>query len=89
MTYRLDLISGRVAVPVFGPEVDGERTLAGWRDGLHWNVPESLMTPDLEPYRVHPAEPAAVLAGVETAFLRFADEAEETAALARWAVSDA
>lgn len=75
MIYRLNLISGRVIVPGHA--------------GFHRNIPESLMTPALEPFRVRPADPAEVLAGIETAFLRFDSEAQEADALAEWVVADA
>ncbi|HEY0626688.1 MAG TPA: hypothetical protein VGD10_08130 [Allosphingosinicella sp.] len=69
-------IDGPIAI--LAPAVDGAP--AAFAPGYHLNVDPTLFSPELEAYRVFPAEPAQVFAGdapaYQTVFLRFADEAE-------------
>lgn len=49
--------------------------------GYHLNVAAELATDALAAYRVTPKTPSRVFVGADTAFLRFASEAEARAAL--------
>jgi len=91
MSWNPSLIDGPIVIPVYGPEetrTDPQfgdypyRPVVGTVDGYHLNVAPEIMTPELEPYRVNPADPAREIAGGETAFLRFKDEAEAKSVLA-------
>ncbi len=85
-------IVGPIMVPIYGaPDETGERVLAGWAPGVHYNISRTAMTEGLEPYAIEPTAPAVVWSADartapdgpwrDTAFLRFADETEAQAVL--------
>ncbi len=63
----------------------GERTVTGYLDGWHVNVPADQITPALSPYQVTP-EPRGVCvdaaAESQTGYLRFDDETQAWTVLA-------
>lgn len=65
--------------------IDGEpvEVVVGERPGFRVNLDPVLMVPAWEPYRVNPARPACVFAGLETTtvFLEFVDEDQAAAAM--------
>ena len=75
MTNPFDpsLISGPVAIPIFGPEeTDLEhghtfRPVTGWRPGYRVNIARSIVTEAMEPFEVTPDPewPVRVFAGDE------------------------
>ena len=64
-------------------EEGNELTPPTYIEGWHVNMTELL--PDLAQYQVFPEEPLRVYAGIDTVFLRFADEAEWLTVLESWA----
>lgn len=75
------------AVDQFGKPYKAPAT---WRPEYHLNTPASMLTPELKPFAVSPANPQRVFAvgpGEDyrsgTAFLVFKDEAEARSVLAR------
>jgi hypothetical protein len=90
------LVLGPISVPIYGDPVtvDGitSRPVTGYVPGSHWNIARTRLTPALEAYEVtpDPDTPIVIWAGDvrlpdgawrDTAFLKFASDAQALAAL--------
>ncbi|VVP01411.1 hypothetical protein PS862_02867 [Pseudomonas fluorescens] len=74
MNREHSVIGRIIDVPGTYSEQGNELTPPTYQSGWHVNMTE--LVPELEQYRVFPAQPYRVYAGAETVFLRFADEGE-------------
>lgn len=94
--WNKSIIDGPLQIPIFGdPQpvtlLKGEKDVGdtfcpvtGYREGYHLNMPADAVPEAAKPYLVDPAEPARVLAGTDTAFLKFPDEATARTVLAEF-----